>query len=32
MPRGIKGWVFLVLFVAAVYFVWTRYFRSKVKA
>lgn len=31
MPSGVKGWVFLVVFLAAVWYAWTHFVKSKVK-
>lgn len=30
MPSGIKGWIILALFAAAVWFAWSRYVANKV--
>lgn len=31
MPKGLSGWVVLLVFLAAVWYAWTRYVSAKVK-
>jgi hypothetical protein len=30
MPKGFSGWIFLAVFLVAVWYAWSRFFRNKV--